>query len=113
MICPVHRSPSVLRPAGVSKTKFNPDGTPKSYGAFWVCSIPACREKQVEEGTMTTTGPVRATPPPATPSPNQLKRSDIVLRPEFDGLVQRVERLENPPLSPKVDDEINVEDIPF
>jgi hypothetical protein len=34
--CPTHHT-SQFRPAGISRTKKNPDGTPKTFKAFWAC----------------------------------------------------------------------------
>ena len=38
-VCPVH-GVSRWVPGGFSKTKTNPDGSPKSYKGFWACDTP-------------------------------------------------------------------------
>lgn len=43
--CPVHDVDWILQPAGVSKTKTNPDGSPKRYNAFWKCPERGCDQK--------------------------------------------------------------------
>jgi len=43
--CPVHDVAWKLVPAGVSKTKFDDNGNPKPYNAFWACPERGCNEK--------------------------------------------------------------------
>lgn len=43
--CPVHGMDWKWVPPGVSKTKTNPDGTPKAYAGFWACPERGCSEK--------------------------------------------------------------------
>ena len=57
MICPTHKVQAKLVPGGVSKKKFNPDGTGKAYSAFYACPVEDCKVKPVEEGTMMVDGP--------------------------------------------------------
>ena len=57
-ICSQHGTPMTMRPAGLSKTKTNPDGTPKPYEAFWACSDKNpdgsyCKAKPTMAGTPT------------------------------------------------------------
>jgi hypothetical protein len=42
--CPVHNQVKVV-PAGLSKTKLNPDGSPKAYAAFLACPVAGCQQK--------------------------------------------------------------------
>ena len=43
--CHVHDVDWKLVPSGLSKTKVNPDGTPKRYNAFYACPERGCYEK--------------------------------------------------------------------
>ena len=43
--CPVHGEDWKLVPSGLSKTKRNPDGSPKRYNAFYACPERGCNEK--------------------------------------------------------------------
>lgn len=70
MICPTHKTPSKLIPAGVSKVAktaadgtVRPAGTP--YNSFYACTVQDCRVKQVPEGTTSAVTPA----PTPTPAP--------------------------------------------
>lgn len=43
--CPVHGVDWKLVPAGTSRTKFNADGSPKRFNAFWTCPERGCNER--------------------------------------------------------------------
>jgi hypothetical protein len=47
--CPEHEVAWKLVPAGVSKNKFDDDGNPKRYNAFWACPERGCNEKPPKE----------------------------------------------------------------